>query len=325
MQILPDGGHATRSPATLARALEILLDIAAVLRAADRPSPSWLADAIDRGLPMLSFFHHGDGAAAAFNGAGGETWAALDTLAGRDAAPAPRASQSGFVRLAAGGTLVIMDVGGPAAAPFDRDAHAGALSFEFSQGRERLIVNCGAQQGATPAWRSAQRATAAHSTVVIDDTNSSELTPDGVGSRRAKVDWSYDSEESRHWVTAQHDGYAANFSVTHHRRLFLAAAGDDLRGEDRLTGAHRGAFAVRFHLHPSVKASLVHNGAAVLLRAADGGAWRLQASGAPLSLAESIYFGDPGPSRRSEQIVLTGPLTSKETVIKWALRRADPR
>ena len=91
--------------------------------------------------------------------------------------------ESGFHRLQAGRTLVIADAGAPpplraqdsaSGLPrgADRFAHAGTLSFEMSVGRDRLIVNCGAAPAAEADWRDALRATAAHSTLVLADTNS---------------------------------------------------------------------------------------------------------------------------------------------------------
>jgi len=110
----------------------------------------------------------------------------------------------------------------------------------------------------------------------------------------------------------------------------LEAAGDDLRGEDLLLRQGDAArdgrgFAIRFHLHPSVKASLVQNGAAALLRLPSGAGWRLRAQGGTLSLAESVYLGHAGETRRSEQVVISGalaPQTAAEAAsVKWALQR----
>ena len=67
-------------------------------------------------------------------------------------------------------------------------AHAGTLSMELSVGRDRMIVNCGAFPAGRPEWRDAARATAAHSTLVIADLNSSELKPDGLGRRPEVVE-----------------------------------------------------------------------------------------------------------------------------------------
>lgn len=86
------------------------------------------------------------------------------------------------------------------------------------------------------------------------------------------------------WLTTSHDGYRERFGLVHRRRLYFPATGDNLRGEDTLVtdGPHKEPsrpFFVRFHLHPDVKASLVQNGAGVLLRLPSGDGWRFQSSG----------------------------------------------
>ena len=59
------------------------------------------------------------------------------------------------------------------------------FSFEMSAAHERLIVNCGTYPGAPRDWRHFMRYTAAHSTAVVDDTNSSEITDHGALEYRA--------------------------------------------------------------------------------------------------------------------------------------------
>ncbi len=116
---------------------------------------------------MLRFFRHGDGRFALFNGANESDGAIVDRVLNRaDAkgrAPAT-APHSGYERLRAGHSLVLFDCGKPPPAGLDGDYHAGALAFEMSYGRERLIVNCGAYHGPSAEWHAALRATAAHST-----------------------------------------------------------------------------------------------------------------------------------------------------------------
>ena len=103
------------------------------------------------------------------------------------------------------------------------------------------------------------------------------------------------------------------------RRLYLAESGEDLRGEDAVEAEHGQPYAVRFHLHPGVNASLQQDGEGALLRLPSGGGWRLRADGARITLEESIYLGGAEP-RRSEQVVLHGAADGSQHV-KWALRR----
>jgi uncharacterized heparinase superfamily protein len=85
------------------------------------------------------------------------------------------------------------------------------------------------------------------------------------------------------------------------------------------------SFTLRFHLHPTVKTSLVQNGSAILLRLAGSG-WRFRAAGAStLTLEESVYQGARGEPRRCEQIVVNGQLAPEGVTVKWALRRVSDK
>ena len=323
-QLLPDGCHVERSPAAQVRALRYLIDARAALRALQFEVPPALQQAIDRAAPILRFFRHGDGRLALFNGSNEDEVEHLDLVLARTEAkgrPPMSAPHGGFQRLQAARTLVITDAGAPPAPGLDGDAHAGTLSLEMSHGRERLIVNCGAYHGPSPEWRKVARATAAHSTLVVADTNSSEILSDGrLGRRPTHVTCERAEEGGSQWISTSHDGYQPNFGVIHLRQLFLSSDGDDLRGEDRVSGRAGQSFVVRFHLHPQVQASLTQDGTTALLRLPSGVGWRLRAQGAVMSLAESIYLGG-GERRKSQQIMLDGHIATAGTTVKWALRR----
>lgn len=323
-QILADGGHIDRSPESQLVALAALVDIRDMALDADQPIPDELPATIGQVAAMLRFLRHADGGLALFNGASECSPALIDSVLARSGVKgkaAEAAAQMGYQRLAADRVLLLMDVGTAPPAGFDRQMHAGPLSFEMSCGRERVIVNCGSTPARDPAWRFAQRATAAHSTLVVDDTNASEILENGgIGRRPTGIECTREEDEGNIWVTASHDGYRPLFGVVHQRRLYLSRDGDDLRGEDTLNGSHTGSFALRFHLHPDIQVSIIQNGAAALVRTPSGVAWRLIASGGKLELAETVYLGRRGEARRSEQIVISGPISNGATV-KWALRR----
>ena len=165
--VVHDGVVAERAPHLQVAVLRHLLDVRAALGSAERRAPAELIAAIDRMAPMLRFFRHGDGGLALFNGAGKASAALIDLVLARsgssEAAPI-MALASGFQRLAAGTSLVIVDAGSPPGRGMDGTAHAGTLSFEMSAAHERLVVNCGTYPGAPREWRHFMRFTAAHRT-----------------------------------------------------------------------------------------------------------------------------------------------------------------
>jgi len=322
-QVLADGGHVERSPAALLSVFADLIEVRHLLGAVRQTVPGWLAGAIERIAPALAALRHGDGAPALFNGTREESAGRLAQAFAQAPARAravQRLPEMGFQRLAAGRTVIVIDTGVPAPRGQDRLAHAGTLAFEMSVGRDRLVVNCGAAPAASAAWRDALRATAAHSTLVIADVNSSELREGGLGRRPEEVAVQRHEANGAHWLDASHDGWRKPFGAIHRRRLYLGESGEDVRGEDSIDCATPQPFAIRFHLHPSVGASLQQDGAGVLLRTPSGTGWVFRAEGARLALEESIYAGG-GEPRRSEQIVLSGTPEDGPCLVKWAISK----
>ena len=104
------------------------------------------------------------------------------------------------------------------------------------------------------------RTTAAHSTLVLADTNSTNIQPDGSlgkGVEDVAIERSEDNDASR--LEASHDGYVRGFGLTHKRSLMLGNDGKELRGADQLIAKGRkkirdsAGYAVRFHLAPGVE------------------------------------------------------------------------
>jgi uncharacterized heparinase superfamily protein len=338
-QLLPDGGHAGRSPETLFHTYRHLVMVMDALAAIDQPVPAALRSAHDRMAPMLRFFRLGDGRLALFNGGGEGDAKMIEALLARDEVrgqPFGFAPHSGYHRLAAGRSLVVMDCGKPPAGAFSTEAHAGCLSFEMSAGPQRLIVNCGASR--QPKWETALRATAAHSTVTLADTSTAKVLQPGLarsllGPRLLDGVTTMQTarrETSNGWtVEASHDGYLAPFGILHQRRLTLSPNGTALTGGDWLTPRASGKrprggipFAARFHVHPDVRIS-PSQGGGVLLKLPSGEGWRFQAAGGALSIEESVYLGGD-TARRTEQLVIGGAVKDDTVELGWLLEQINP-
>ncbi len=324
-QVLADGGHVQRSPSVHLAVLRDLLGVRAALQVAQAEIPLVLQGAIERMAPMLRAYRLGDGSLALFNGSKEEDHRLVGAVlakAGIKKKAPTSAPHTGFERLTAGRTVIVVDTGPPPPAGSDRLAHAGTLAFEMNAGRNRVVVNCGAFAGDDPRWTGAMRSTNAHSTLSVNDESSLEFRADGRLRQRSRHVTALRREaEGATWLEASHDGYDRGFGLIHKRRLYLDASGDDIRGEDELEGRGGSFFRVRFHLHPQVQASLIQDGTAVLLKPPTGRGWRFLAVGGTIGLEESTYLGVSDVPRRSEQIVVTGPLKGEGARVKWAFRR----
>lgn len=329
-QILPDGGHLSRNPRIIIELLLDLLPLRETFAARGLEPPRSIIMAIDRMMPHLRLFRHGDGALALFNGMGATPPDLMATLAAYDDArgrPIEHAAYAGYDRLAAGPSTVIVDAGPPPRGANSIEAHAGCLSFEFSSGAQRLIVNCGASRYGAPELRLAARSTAAHSTVTLDDRSSCvfglvlgerRITAGPADVRAARQE----TEQGVEWV-GSHDGYKRAFGVVHTRRLLLAPGGGELLGEDEIgvspTMASLPAVA-RFHLHPGVTASLIREGEGALLALPSGEVWAFEASGLTVALEESIFFAAADGRRRTSQLVIEFDAAATPKII-WRIAR----
>ncbi len=327
-QILSDGGHISRNPQQLMEAIIVLIDIRTALRQGGYPCPEKILHALDRAVPALRFFRHGDRNFALFNGCqeGSEDLMKQIMLhSGSRAKTLNSLPHTGYERLSVGRGLIIMDTGKAPKWPHDDTVHAAPLAFEMSYGRERIIVNCGTHP-TNADWQDMLRFTAAHSTLTIDDRNACEIHKDGSLSRKPKK-VSMDREDvlGAVLVDASHDGYVPLNGIMHRRRLYYGDQGNDLRGEDTLTcttGLEKPhEISVRFHLHPKVNVSLVKEGEEAILALPSGIGWGFTASGARLTLEESIYMGEGIRPRKTKQLVITALMDSDNLLIKWTLQR----
>ena len=329
LQILPDGGHASRNPAALVEALLDLLPLRQALVARGLEPSVVLVRSIERMMPMLRFFRHGDGAFAHFNGVSSSAASQVATVLAYDEAlgtPVASASYSGYERVEAGASVLIVDAGPPPPMAMSDRAHAGTLSFEFSSGIQRIIINCGAPARRHSALCRAARETAAHSTATINEASSSRFAgpePDArilSGPRKVERQRQVDSEGT-HRLRLAHDGYAKTFGLRHERLLALSADGFALSGSDGFTGRGepQARFAVRFHLHPQVKVHLAEDETASFLALPEGSVWRFEADW-PVSTEESVCLSDVTGRLPTLQLVLAGVLRDRPSV-NWRLVR----
>ncbi|WP_432286245.1 heparinase II/III family protein [Aminobacter sp. BA135] len=323
-QILPDGGHISRNPMAV---LEILADLLPLRHTyanqAEQP-PLALINAVERMLPALRFFRHQDGSLARFNGMGATIHDRIVAILRHDdtaGSPPLHATHSGYERLAMGGTTVIADTGTAPPIDVSNQAHAGCLAFEMSSGRQHYIVNAGIDTYGAADLRPLARATAAHSTVTINDTSSASFAhsqrvsgvlgsplfggPKSVPTQRL-------DKPGIHGFVARHDGYAQRFGLHHERELSLSAGGSILSGCDRILRAGktpikndgRDLVTIRFHVHPDVQLFRDQK-ERLVLTGPDIDTWVFTSPDVGSEVEESIYFAGLGGPRRSRQIVLS--------------------
>lgn len=338
-QILPDGGHISRNPLAVMELLADLLPLRHTYTNQAETPPAALINAVDRMLPALRFFRHEDGALARFNGMGATIHDRIAAILRHDdtaGAPLLHAPHSGYERLSMDGTTVIADTGPPPPMDVSNAAHAGCLSFEMSSGRHHFVVNCGVDTYGSAEFRPLARATAAHSTVTLNDASSARFnhsfrvndmdSPPLIGGPR-QVSCRRTDEPGMQGFIASHDGYVGRFSLYHERELSLSSHGNVLAGVDRFLRAGgaaarnngRDLATLRFHLHPDVELYQDEEDRLVLT-AQNADRWVMSCEELVPQIEESIYFAGLAGPRRSRQIVLSCKASEVQEV-HWQFTR----
>lgn len=344
LAVLPDGGHASRSPEA---GLELLLDLKALdeaLAQRGRAPPAELVRAIDRLTAAARRFTLPDGKLVALQGGEEADVARIAAALGPEPPTGPMpdsAPHVGYEFLEGGQLMAVVDVRPPASGPWSASACAQPLAVEVTAGLDRLIV----ASAWSPRAPGAQhlRLTPAASTASVSDMSCGHPLQGWLarvlghrleGAAHAVTSRRHDADGAC-WLEMSHDGWERVFGLTHERRLYLDHTADELRGEDQLLPAseaprprnRRPAFlVVRFQLHPEVKASVALDHQSILLQprgAKAGAGWWLRNDAPEVSLEPSVRLTDGRP-HPTNQIVLRCLVNRAGTArIRWKLGRAD--
>ncbi|MBX3593591.1 heparinase II/III family protein [Sphingomonas sp.] len=331
-----DGGIIGRAPAALLDAVMLLTLLRETYAARRMDPPAAQTDALTRMVTALLGVCHADRGLSSWQGGlpvDGDTIDAIVAATGARVRPLRQAHEWGYQRLAQQRTVVIMDAAPPPIARVMEGGCASTLAFEFSDGPERIVVSCGGARGADlrlpAALIEGLRTSAAHSTLIVGDSNSTAIHPDGtLGRGVVEMELARHETETASRIEASHDGYARRHGVIHRRTIALGADGRDVRGEDSLLPAARrgrqnaAPFAIRFHLHPGVEVTPTADGMGALLRTRGGAAWQFRARGATLAIEESVWIDDRGMPRETQQLVLTGEAPAGGGSVSWLFHRA---
>lgn len=331
-----DGGIISRSPKEQLEAITLLSMLSAVYEVRRKDLPGWLASLLERAVAAMLGILHGDGLPGNWQGG---TWTdaarvtAIVAASGVRTRPLRQAREWGYQRLAAGQTVVQVDAAPPPVARLAKSGCASTCALEVSDGPVRLIVNCGgaALGGTTIPEDLAQglRTTAAHSTLTLNDSNSTAIQPDGsLGRGVSQVELDRQELEQGSRLEIGHDGYARRLGYLHKRLLLLSAEGRELRGEDMLLPVERRrriadcTYALRFHLGPDVEPTLTADRQGALLRLANGALWQFRVGTGELVLEESLWVDGEGRPHGTQQLIVTGTVSSGGASIGWLLKRS---
>lgn len=326
-----DGGLATRVPFMQLDLVELLAQLRAVYEVRARPMPVTIAAAMSKAVAALAGTVLGDGGLSSWQGGGpgnaGAVAAAIAATGVRGTALSA-ARDWGYQRMEAGSSRLVMDAAPPPSGALIRGGCASTLAFELSEGKQRLIVNCGGGTGLPAELAQGLRTTAAHSTLTLADTNSTALHDDGsLGRGVREVELERSDTRDGTMLTAAHDGYVRRHGFRHKRTLTLAGDGRMVWGEDRLlpAGRRRGLaatpFVIRFHLASGLETVLTADAHGALIRPPEGGAWQFRAETGVLALEPSVWIDPLGRPRAAQALAISGETPPDGAAVAWSLRK----
>lgn len=342
-----DGGVLSRCPAAQLDAIRLLTDLIACYDAAEVTPPPALDVMRELLVPPLLALRHGDGALGCWQGQGAipaDRVNAVIEASGVRTRPLGQAAGWGYQRIKAGETLLQFDTAPPPRAKHARTGCASTLAFELSDGPQRIIVNCGGSAlagGQVPA-RIGQglRATAAFSTLVLDNANSTAVLLHGkLGKGVETVEFdgrqiARPGHREANRIEAAHNGYASRFGLSHQRILTLSGDGTELAGEDILVPTSRNGkrgkigFAIRFHLGRGVEVQLTPDKRGASLLLPDGRLWQFRLGGdrggageITLHAEDSLWVDGDGRPHATEQLVIEGLALRSGGQFSWRFRK----
>jgi uncharacterized heparinase superfamily protein len=330
-----DGGIVSRAPHEQLQLIELLALVRAAYATTVHGLPDWFQEAQEGALSALLCVTMGDGGLSSWQGGNPHTprriLAALEG-AGADTRPLRQARGWGYQRLQAKESILVLDAAPPPTGLAPVGGCASTLAFEFCEGPQRIIVNCGgageARSRLPDEFVHLLRSTAAHSTLTLGDFNSTAiLAGGGLGRGVVEVNLERGTRDGKAMIEASHDGYVRRFGLVHQRKVLLSPDGRTLSGLDLLIARGRKGrkpvpFVVRFHLAPGMEVTSTADGRGALLRVRGQKAWQFRCRGGALTTEDSIWLDGQAVPHATAQMLISGESPPDGMTISWELQRA---
>ena len=219
--------------------------------------------------------------------------------------------------------FLFFDVVQPSNLGFHKDLSAGSLAIEISSYGEKIITNCGGSEigGKNPAYL---KYSAAHSTIILDNTNISEINENRLNRNFIKkVNIETKDNENLLVLSGTHNGYVKNFKKICKRTLFVSKERELLRGEDTIISTKsivkKNVYHLRFHLMPEISTTMTENKKNIIIKTKKGNIWMFR-SNKEMIIEKSIFVRDD-IANETTQIVISGVTSSLKTKVEWSLEK----
>jgi uncharacterized heparinase superfamily protein len=296
-QVLGDGMHVERSPSYHC---QVLADLLACRRAlGEDPYGGRLDRALHRMAQATADLVHPDGRVPLFNDAGltmshlpADCLGAYEQLFGRR--PAPRGvfalERAGYYGLRAGGSFLLVDCGAIGPDDLPAHGHGDVLSFEWSVGGERIVVDQGVFEYVAGERRQRSRSAASHNTLCFEGADQADFFGAFRCGRRPNAQvLTWAPRPDGFALEGTHDGFRSLRGAPRHIRRVQANAREVVI-HDRIEGRCERPASVGILLHPGVQVEIC--GRHGLIRR--GCSTIRISSTRPLQVEDAVWWPDMG-------------------------------
>jgi uncharacterized heparinase superfamily protein len=196
----------------------------------------------------------------------------------------------------------------------------------MSSNNEKIITNCGSVEkryGDKPEYL---RYSAAHSTLIINNTNISELSKNAYKRVPKKIYFDFHEDGEKIIWNASHDGYHNNYGKIVKRRMTIYKNEECILGEDTILPSKfnkkRLIYNIRFHLTPICSGLLTNNKKSILIKTSRGQSWIFTSENS-ISLEDSIYIANGRKIEQTKQIVISNYSDSSKRREKWSIKKVN--
>ena len=219
--------------------------------------------------------------------------------------------------------ILFFDVVQPSHIQLHNELNSGSLAIEISAYGEKLITNCGGSEigGKNPAYL---KYSAAHSTIILDNTNVSEIKESGFNTNIVKkVNFEKKDDENSTILTGTHNGYLKNYKKICKRTLFINKKRDLFKGEDIIISTKsiikKNVYHIRFHLMPEISTTITENKKNIIIKTKKNNIWMFK-SNKEMIIERSIFVKND-IAIETTQIVIGGITSSLNTKVEWSLEK----
>ena len=223
---------------------------------------------------------------------------------------------------------VVMDIGSSPDKKFSNNYQSGPLSFEMFCSDQKIITNSGYFQNYKHQLNNISKSTAAHSTLILDNSSISRFKKQSNGNLLVEnnfkiIDKNIISNKNYWKISASHDGYQKKYGTIHRREIEYFSDLNKLIGKDIILKRKNFKscnFEIRFHLQPETKVTKIQDESAVLIELENSG-WKFSCKNHKIDIETGLFFGKKNSFVENQNIFISGLTQKDDQTILWEINK----